>query len=1083
MLKVKVEPVEPAFYGKVSLQENPLTIAGYQVFCHEEENKVTSEDSNDHLTSAKTSTMMVDGEACIDDAISEDDETLTKPAEVKEHEDDDEDGQTKKAKEGMNVYVENDVMVDNNIMEEHVVEDGLVMVSEPHGSPGMIHVPYMETTPNEVLVIEEGADLMVGNMHSISSDIILGDSNQGYVIPPQHRIMVQHEEQEPDHEGVQRMDYGIANVHMLDERDCFLSEPVMEEQQEVVHHTLAESPQPSTLPSVLEKRKAAKSRKSPKKEKNFGTPVKKKKIVKAKSGEESAPGLSPPSTTLNPRKEQKITNIDGSSQSDATVESLALSPIQCKHPTLYLLLSTKGPFTLRGPSTEVLMQTDYPDFRQCDSADASEVEETPPADIPLVVDVTVTSSTVASHCQELVSKPYTSTVQTLTTCASNIPHSVIQLENRDSLSPPAARQDTDSVEAAGSFTIACENATVSSVDTEPGLLESTTEEEQQQQETQDQVEQHDDTSYEPHHETILPGSPLKDEVAVSSTPALALLASEGSRPDQGEAECPEIGLAVEDSLQPIKLSSSADQFNMKGVLPPEDIEDTPFQTEERKVGDPHLGDSELRLEEMGQHYEEEMEQEESMQGQVRHEEASDLSMMGSSIQEKYQTVRSSLQNKPVSKIKAAETLADRYMKEWKPTGRFQCKLCFYSCVTHNFLFRHWVLNHCSLRPYMCGHCGFQSATRDGVTRHQTAKHRGLTRRIFIDNEQQELLWNKFDEMFQGSGFVTESERRAQLPVTLAKGADPTVPLPSTGAVPVPSVAEASPTKGTILKVPQRLCVTTKVVETAVAKNFEANSTSSEENHTDRPLQVVDPHLQPGLASRCSKPSSEVKPLKSPRTNTVVITSIQSPTNCVLQAPPTHVIQAPPTQLMKATPSSVQQTLQAPAQIMEPPPSHVNHRDAKLSNCRMTTEVVASLKTEEVSVLEKGAAPVYSLLAMPIQTSTSEVRGTLPGDGDLTTHPAPSNDKPVAMTSSEPSLRQVIGVESHPDTSDTRNTESSSSSGGSSMYSLVQSKIEESFQHIKKRLMTAVPGPAEEDTGSGCHRPVTTSRDTGANVSA
>ncbi len=94
------------------------------------------------------------------------------------------------------------------------------------------------------------------------------------------------------------------------------------------------------------------------------------------------------------------------------------------------------------------------------------------------------------------------------------------------------------------------------------------------------------------------------------------------------------------------------------------------------------------------------------------------------------------------------TLADRYMRDWKPTGKFQCKFCFYSSVTQNFLFRHWVMNHSGVKPYMCAYCNLKSPTKDGITRHQTAKHRQQPRQVFIDGEQERLLVNRFRSVFQ-----------------------------------------------------------------------------------------------------------------------------------------------------------------------------------------------------------------------------------------------------------------------------------------------------------------------------------------------
>ena len=93
------------------------------------------------------------------------------------------------------------------------------------------------------------------------------------------------------------------------------------------------------------------------------------------------------------------------------------------------------------------------------------------------------------------------------------------------------------------------------------------------------------------------------------------------------------------------------------------------------------------------------------------------------------------------------TLADKYMKDWQPTGRYKCKFCHYSSVTQNFLFRHWVMSHSGVKPYLCAFCNLKSPTKDGITRHQTAKHKTLPREVLIDAEQEKLLVRKFRKVF------------------------------------------------------------------------------------------------------------------------------------------------------------------------------------------------------------------------------------------------------------------------------------------------------------------------------------------------
>ena len=126
-------------------------------------------------------------------------------------------------------------------------------------------------------------------------------------------------------------------------------------------------------------------------------------------------------------------------------------------------------------------------------------------------------------------------------------------------------------------------------------------------------------------------------------------------------------------------------------------------------------------------------------------------------------------DEPHPKVATQETLADKYMREWKPTGKFQCRFCVYSCVTQNFLFRHWVMNHSGVRPYICGHCPMRSPTRDGLTRHMTAKHRDLERRVEVDHRQERLLVRRFREVFS-TMFKEQAKYSEGLPIDLRMNA-------------------------------------------------------------------------------------------------------------------------------------------------------------------------------------------------------------------------------------------------------------------------------------------------------------------------
>ena len=97
--------------------------------------------------------------------------------------------------------------------------------------------------------------------------------------------------------------------------------------------------------------------------------------------------------------------------------------------------------------------------------------------------------------------------------------------------------------------------------------------------------------------------------------------------------------------------------------------------------------------------------------------------------------------------KQSETLADRYMKNWKQTGQFQCKFCPYSSVTRNYLYRHWTANHISVTPYQCHHCDLKASSRDVITRHQTVTHQSAVKSVLIDPILEQQTIDQFDLIF------------------------------------------------------------------------------------------------------------------------------------------------------------------------------------------------------------------------------------------------------------------------------------------------------------------------------------------------
>ena len=100
--------------------------------------------------------------------------------------------------------------------------------------------------------------------------------------------------------------------------------------------------------------------------------------------------------------------------------------------------------------------------------------------------------------------------------------------------------------------------------------------------------------------------------------------------------------------------------------------------------------------------------------------------------------------------KPPETLADRYMKNWKQTGQFQCRFCPYSSVTRNYLYRHWMANHSSITPYQCHHCDLKASSRDVITRHQTLAHRSSAKGVVINSMLEQQTIDQFDQIFNPS---------------------------------------------------------------------------------------------------------------------------------------------------------------------------------------------------------------------------------------------------------------------------------------------------------------------------------------------
>ena len=121
-----------------------------------------------------------------------------------------------------------------------------------------------------------------------------------------------------------------------------------------------------------------------------------------------------------------------------------------------------------------------------------------------------------------------------------------------------------------------------------------------------------------------------------------------------------------------------------------------------------------------------------------------------------------------------ESQVDQYMKNWRPTGRFQCHFCPYSSVTKNYLFRHWLVNHNTLEAYKCGYCDKRATYRDSITRHQSINHRNMDKWVLIDAIIQERTFLTFQQIFGLQ--VSLSEKSQGSPVLLDHVDDETIKL-------------------------------------------------------------------------------------------------------------------------------------------------------------------------------------------------------------------------------------------------------------------------------------------------------------------
>ena len=902
MLKVKVEPVEQTLYGKVSLPDNPLTIAGYQVFCNDEERhdgEKEAELTNNHVVvEDHGSATIQDGEIegadrMMTDCCSESDlmvgELGSEEAVVK--------GDESLGGHNIGEYLQNDVMVDNNIVEEQVVEDGMVLVSPvTHEAQDVIQGTYMETAPTEVLVIEEGAELMVdgigcsdmmmdGNReYLITSDTMVmeeGEHTQTEVIISQEEEMEAAEENQgikydqPEHVVVERINYDMPIIQRPDDTHFYLQDDHSMEDSALQ----AQQPDPPSPPKAgkHENGKTPKNKKAVRKEgKASEVSPKKKRAAKRKSVEGSIVNTDNQleGATTKARKRQKSGPAETSSQVEMPVQVLAtpepnkssslagkegtskVSPIQANHPTLSLLLSKKGPTELVGPTPgPVAVKKQLFTSSSIEDIGMSSPEKiaspakpaTPPVSKPKTAPVLAQAATPIL--------PRTLLPQVVSDI--NESEDVIMATTKTvtlTLTPQGVVNDPK-VKAAPKPPVKVKHSKNSKLVSKAVLLQVATPITPVLAPTPPKPTVHQGAAPQtvgakariqpaaPATQVKLTPTSLPMATISITTPITVAVADShavASLPTVKPAPLLTVPKPVRRLQIDVTPSPTSKNMPLVASSPPAAPVSSPGVTRALPVTSPlnvAISPTTTSPLDAGTYTTLQI----------------DSEPLVSPIQKKYSAVTSTLQSRLAAKPKEGssngmETLADRYMKEWKPTGRFQCKLCLYSCVTHNFLFRHWVLNHCSLRPYMCGHCGFQSATRDGVTRHQTAKHRGLVRRIFIDNEQQELLWNKFDEMFQGSGFVTEIERQAQASYTItslskarmleAEADQLSASILNKGTEQAERETEVS--GGTILKVPTRDKVPGKFQEVILSCSDDQDMGSSQESAEEDGPDISEP---------------------------------------------------------------------------------------------------------------------------------------------------------------------------------------------------------------------------------------------------
>lgn len=94
------------------------------------------------------------------------------------------------------------------------------------------------------------------------------------------------------------------------------------------------------------------------------------------------------------------------------------------------------------------------------------------------------------------------------------------------------------------------------------------------------------------------------------------------------------------------------------------------------------------------------------------------------------------------------SLTDQYIHNWQPTGRYRCCLCSYSCVTKNYLFRHWLVSHNkTLCAYYCPYCDFHGTYKDSVTRHIGRWHKDQKKAVRTDKTVEEQALAQFKSLY------------------------------------------------------------------------------------------------------------------------------------------------------------------------------------------------------------------------------------------------------------------------------------------------------------------------------------------------